>query len=138
MTGDNERLARGAAMLATVLGPEMANRRSEQPTDPAIRTWRRYLVEEGWGGVWCRPGLDLKARSLVTIVALATAGKVDELELHLVGAIRNGWTLEELTEVFIHLSSYAGYPAAVGAFRVAERVFADARLRSAAPPDPAA
>ena len=131
---DDARLERGRQIRAEVLGPEYVAARAAQPvTHPVIETWRRYLVEEGWGGVWARPGLDRKYKSLVTISVLAATGKSQELGVHLVGALRNGWTADELGEVLIHLSSYAGYPAAVEAFRVAEKVFAEAALDAESP-----
>lgn len=124
---DDQRFLRGAAARDNVLGPEYAAIRAGAPKSvPAVESWRRYITEEGWGGVWTRAGLPNKTRSLVTVVALAIAGKPKELELHLVGAIRNGWTPDELAEVFIHLTSYVGYPTGVEAFRVAEAVFARA------------
>lgn len=122
---DNDRFERGSRIRAEVLGPDyIAAREAKITTDPVILEWQRYLAEEGWGGVWARPGLSRKDRSLITISVLAAAGKSHELGLHLVGALRNGWTPEELGEALIHLSSYAGYPSAVEAFRVAEQVFA--------------
>jgi alkylhydroperoxidase/carboxymuconolactone decarboxylase family protein YurZ len=122
---NDERFERGTAVRADVLGPEYVAARATQTTaDPVILRWRRYLAEEGWGGVWARPDLPNRTKSLVTVVALAAGGYSHELELHLVGAIRNGWTATELGEVLIHLSSYVGYPPIVEAFRVAERVFA--------------
>jgi alkylhydroperoxidase/carboxymuconolactone decarboxylase family protein YurZ len=131
------RLERGASARANVLGPEYVAARATLTTDdPVIREWRRYLVEEGWGGVWNRPGLPNKTRSLITLTALAIGGHWAEFELHLVGALRNGWTPAELGEAFIHLSSYVGYPVAVHAFRIAEPVFARADSVGQAEPGP--
>lgn len=128
---------RGARARANVLGPDyVASRRNATTDDPVIGEWRRYLIEEGWGGVWNRPGLPNRTRSLVTLVALAVGGHWEEFELHLVGALRNGWTPAELGEVFIHLSSYAGYPVAVHAFRLAEPIFARADSVGRAEPGP--
>lgn len=122
---DDERYERGCAIRAEVLGPDyMAARAAKVTTDPVILNWQRYLAEEGWGGVWAREGLSRKHKSLVTISVLAAAGKSHELGLHFVGALRNGWTPEELGEALIHLSSYAGYPSTVEAFRVLEQVLA--------------
>jgi 4-carboxymuconolactone decarboxylase len=123
---DETRLERGRAIRAEVLGPEyVATRAAIVTTDPVILNWQQYLAEEGWGGVWSRDGLARKYRSLITITALTAGGKSHELGLHLVGAMRNGWSRDELGEALIHMSSYVGYPSVVEAFRVLESVFAD-------------
>ena len=59
------------------------------------------------------------------VTALAMAGRDHELALHLQGARRNGWTQDELGEALIHLVAYAGYPAAVAAFRLLDGAFAE-------------
>jgi 4-carboxymuconolactone decarboxylase len=119
---DEERYENGRRIREEVLGTDYVA--SRQPAeDPVLAAWQRYVVEEGWGGVWARPGLSRKDRSLITVTVLAVTGRSPELAVHLVGALRNGWTPEELGEALIHLSSYAGYPAAVEAFRTAGEVF---------------
>jgi 4-carboxymuconolactone decarboxylase len=72
-----------------------------------------------WGAVWGREGLPRKTRSLLTIVLLAALNRPDELRLHIIGAVRNGCSKTEIREALLHVSIYAGLPAAVGAFRVA-------------------
>ncbi len=75
-----------------------------------------------WGEVWSRPGLDRRTRSAVTVAALAALGRVEELELHIPAAIRNGLTVEELGELLLQCAIYAGFPAAVTGMNVARRV----------------
>lgn len=75
-----------------------------------------------WGGVWTREGLALRDRSLVTLAVLAALGRSHELGMHIPGAIRNGLTIKEIEEAFIHLGLYAGFPATVAANRVAQEV----------------
>ena len=78
-----------------------------------------------FGGFWSRPGLDVKYRSLATVSQLAALGRTDELRLHLQAAINVGWTREELIEVLMQTSQYAGIPAAVQALNAAADVFDD-------------
>jgi 4-carboxymuconolactone decarboxylase len=78
-----------------------------------------------FGGFWSRPGLDIKSRSLATVSQLAALGRTDELKLHLQGAMNVGWTREELLEVLMQTSQYAGIPAAVGALNAAAEIFGD-------------
>lgn len=75
-----------------------------------------------FGGFWSRPGLDVKSRSLATVAQLAALGRTDELKLHLQGALAVGWTREELLEVLMQTSQYAGIPAAVQALNAAAEV----------------
>jgi alkylhydroperoxidase/carboxymuconolactone decarboxylase family protein YurZ len=42
--------------------------------------------------------------------------------MHVRAALRNGLTVEEITEVFIHTAIYAGVPASNAAFAVARKV----------------
>ena len=51
---------------------------------------------------------------------LTTLGKMPELKGHVRGAIENGCTKEEIMEVLLHTTIYAGVPAGVDAFRNAK------------------
>jgi 4-carboxymuconolactone decarboxylase len=52
-------------------------------------------------------------------------GKTNELKIHLQGAMNLGVTREELLEVLMQTSQYAGIPAAVEALNAAAEVLAD-------------
>lgn len=71
-----------------------------------------------YGEIWPREGLDLKTRSIITVAALVAMDKPEELAIHLKGALNMGWTREELTEVMLHLSYYAGFPNGIEAAKV--------------------
>jgi 4-carboxymuconolactone decarboxylase len=75
-----------------------------------------------FGGFWSREGLDLRSRSLVTVAQLAALGRTDELKGHLMGALNLGIRREELIEVLMHTSQYAGIPAAVSALNAAAEI----------------
>ena len=78
-----------------------------------------------YGNVWERPELAKRDRSLITVAALITLGRSDQLVSHLRRAMRNGLTREELAEAITHLAFYAGWPAASTAVKVARKVFAE-------------
>src|SRR5258708_9697453 len=80
--------------------------------DPFLVPFFETAVEHVWGGVWNRPGLDLKYRSLVVVSVLAAIGQHEELKTHLGGALNLGWTVDELREALLQISGYAGFPAA--------------------------
>jgi 4-carboxymuconolactone decarboxylase len=69
--------------------------------------------------LWTREGLDLRARSLVTLGMLIAQHARDELKVHFPIALKNGCTLKELEEVIYHATAYAGFPAANVARRAA-------------------
>lgn len=78
-----------------------------------------------FGGFWSRPQLDVKSRSLATVSMLAALGRPNELKVHLQGAMNVGWTREELLEVLMQTSQYAGIPSAVEALNAAAEVLGD-------------
>ena len=81
-------------------------------------------LDHVFGALWTRPGLDRRARSLVTLGALIALRASDELKIHFQIARNNGLTLEEIEEVIYHMTGYAGYPAAVNASKIAREVLA--------------
>ena len=68
-----------------------------------------------FGDVWARPELSPRDRSLVTVTTLAALYRGEQLGFHLELALRNGLTVQELTEAFTHLAFYAGWPNAMTA-----------------------
>jgi 4-carboxymuconolactone decarboxylase len=87
---------------------------------------QEFITRNAWGTVWCRDGLELKTRSLITVSMLTALGRAHELKGHLRGALNNGATPEEIREVLLHAAVYCGAPLAVDAFRVAQEVVAGA------------
>jgi len=57
-----------------------------------------------------RPGLELKYRSLVVVSVLAATGHNEELKTHLRGALKLGWTVDQLREALLQTAPYAGFP----------------------------
>ncbi len=80
------------------------------------------MATESWGTVWSRPGLSLRDRSLIEIGILTALNYPTELRTHIVGAIHNGVTPEEVKEVLLQTIAHCGFPAAVGGMKVAREV----------------
>lgn len=59
----------------------------------------------------------------MTVSALVMGGNLEQLEPHLRLAQDNGLTQEEVKEALVHLAFYAGWPKALSAISVAQRVF---------------
>ena len=75
-----------------------------------------------FGEVWSRPGLPTKIRSFITMAGLIALVRPAELKAHIQGALRLGITPDEIKEVIIHMSQYAGIPCSVDAMRVLAEV----------------
>jgi 3-oxoadipate enol-lactonase/4-carboxymuconolactone decarboxylase len=84
-----------------------------------------FITRYAWGEIWTRPGLDRRTRSCITLTALVALGRLDELDIHVRAALRNGLSEDEIGEVLLHSAIYCGVPAANAAFPVAQRVLAD-------------
>jgi 4-carboxymuconolactone decarboxylase len=114
------------------------------PLDEAAEADRERRVQEAYGAVsrgvvdntrdilfrdlWLRPALEPRDRSLVTVSALISTGKVEQMPFHLNKAMDNGLTRAEASEVLTHLAFYAGWPNVFSALPVARDVF-DARAQ---------
>ena len=75
-----------------------------------------------FGDVWEQPELSKRDRSLATEAVLIALYRTQELKGHMVRAIENGVTKEELYGLITHLAFYSGWPTAVNAGRVALEV----------------
>ena len=78
-----------------------------------------------FGEVWSREKeLDLKTRSIITVVALMSKGILDSsLKYHIINAKKNGVTKEEFAEIITHVAFYAGWPNAWAVFNMAKEVY---------------
>ena len=85
--------------------------------------WVDWLQATAFDGVWARPGLELRERSIATIATLTALVLPNELTSHVRIGLRNGLTRTEISEVIMHVGVYAGVPAAVEGMRVASEVF---------------
>jgi 4-carboxymuconolactone decarboxylase len=79
----------------------------------------KLAFDSVFANLWTRPGLDPRARSLVTLGILIALQAHEEFKVHVVAAIENGCTVNEIEEVIYHATGYAGFPAATGASRAA-------------------
>lgn len=80
------------------------------------------FVMEGFAA-YSRPLLDLKMRSAITIAVLTALGRSQELVLHVRGGINVGLTDDQIREIITQVAAYAGVPAAIEAFSIANKVF---------------
>ncbi|HZO80543.1 MAG TPA: carboxymuconolactone decarboxylase family protein [Candidatus Binataceae bacterium] len=76
-----------------------------------------------FGDVWERPALSKRDRSLITIAALVSLYRPEQLRIHIGRGLDNGLTKDEISEVITHLAFYSGWPTAMTAAFVAKEVF---------------
>lgn len=79
-----------------------------------------------FGENWNNGDLDLKTRSIITVVALMSQGITDSsLKYHIQNAKNNGVTQKEIAAVITHVAFYAGWPKAWAVFNLAKEVYND-------------
>ena len=108
----------GMAVRREVLGAAHVDRATAAATD-LTADFQEFITEYAWGGIWTRPGLDRRSRSLITLTALVARGHHEELAMHVQAARTNGVTVEEIKEVLMQTAIYCGVPDANTAFRIA-------------------
>lgn len=119
-----ESFEKGMATRRSVLGDEHVNRAEANKTE-VDADFQEYIVQNAWYGVWSRPHLTKRERSMITIALLAGLGHEEELAMHLRATRNTGATLDDIREVLLHAAVYAGVPAANTAFRIAKKVFSE-------------
>jgi 3-oxoadipate enol-lactonase/4-carboxymuconolactone decarboxylase len=114
--------AAGMNVRRQVLGEAHVARATANITD-LDRDFQAFITRTAWGGVWTRPGLDRRTRSLLTIAMMASLGHEEELKLHLRASKNTGATPADIAESLMQVAVYAGVPAANSAFRTAKEIF---------------
>lgn len=74
----------------------------------------KFTIEYPFGDIYSRSGLDLKSREIATVAALTALGNCKpQLKVHLHAALNVGCSEEEVKEVLLQMSVYAGFPSAL-------------------------
>ena len=93
--------------------------------DDFNRPLQELVTEYCWGTIWTRDGLPRKTRSLINLAMLTALNRPHEIKAHLIGALNNGCTRQEIMETLLQATVYCGVPAGVDGFRTAKVVFAE-------------
>jgi 4-carboxymuconolactone decarboxylase len=119
----------GIEQLAQMLGTERADAIAAR-----FRTLSPVFEQEAvsvvFGRTWSREAIDRKTRSLCSISILAALGRTQALRIVFELALKNGASLDEITEALLQVAIYAGYPAALDGLTVLEGVVAESRATS--------
>ena len=127
MAGKSVREA-GLDLRRKMFGKEGAEERVNNAND--LMRWfeETVITDFCFGDVWNRKPLDHRMRSMLTVAILAATGKSPQLRYHIQGAIANGVTREELREVLIQVTLYAGIPAGAESLTIANAVLKEAGI----------
>ena len=123
----NQRYVQGLAKLTEIDGE--AGEKVIRSLADICPDLGKYIIEYPFGDIYQREGLDLKTRELATVAALTALGHCQpQLNVHINGALNVGCTPQEIVEVILQMSVYAGFPAALNGMFVAKTVFSEREL----------
>ena len=78
------------------------------------------ITRYAWSEIWTRPHFDDRTRRVLVIGTLLALGSWDEFRLHVRAALtEGGFALDDIKEIILQQTIYAGVPAANHAFREA-------------------
>lgn len=95
-----------------------------QLVSPALERYTQTTIIGIIGGLWKRPELSPRDRSIVTAAALIARNQTIGMPHYFAKALDNGVTPAELSEVLTHLAFYSGWPNAFAAIAVLADIFA--------------
>src|SRR5262245_55244047 len=98
---------------------------SVRPGLSNVPEFQQIATEFIFGGVWARPGLDLRDRMLATLSTLNVLQRLNQLPSYVSAAIRLGISRAEVQETLLQGAFLAGFPAATSALTIAEDIFAN-------------
>ena len=120
---NDSRLQRGQRALADIDG--QAGQHVVDALSDIAPDFATYLFEFPFGDIYCRPGLDLRAREIATIAALTAMGNAaPQLKVHIQAGLNVGLSRDEIVEIVMQMAVYAGFPAALNGLFAAKEVFA--------------
>lgn len=90
----------------------------------------RFVIEFPYSEIYTRKEVDLKTRELCTVAALTAIGTIPQLKDHINAALNVGNTPEEIIEIIMQMSAYAGFPKAINGVIAAKEVFSEKNLMS--------
>src|SRR5258707_15700694 len=117
---------RGLKLRVEMFGREAVDKRINALGDFG-KPLQHIVNAYAYGDVWSRSALPLATKSLAMVAMMAAAGHSNELRVHLLGALKNGCSAEEIQEILLLVAMYCGIPSANEAHRVAADVLREAQ-----------
>lgn len=126
---DEKLRALGREMRRTLVGDIMADKLDREVyTNRHMEKFAEITQEVLFAQLWQRPGIDLKTKSLVTMISDVSTGAMGALRLHVRFCRIHGWSEDEIVESMLHLIGYIGVPLVRQAVIVANEVFEEMRV----------
>ena len=122
---DSDLFEKGLAKRKATLGADYVEK-SLAAADAFNRPFQELVTAYCWGFAGGDETLDARTRSMLNLTMIAALNRMEEWELHLKGALRNGVSREEIQAILHQIAIYCGIPVGVECFRIANRVFAEA------------
>jgi 4-carboxymuconolactone decarboxylase len=123
MTATNVSISPEAAAVLEVINPDLVDGLAADLEEfaPGVT---RLIIETAYGGLYSRPGVDLKTRQLATVAALTAMGGQTrpQLQANIRHAVAAGASPEEIVEIILQMLIYAGAPAVLNALWAAREV----------------
>lgn len=86
----------------------------------------KFVLEYGYADIFSRDNLDVKYRQISTIAALTALGNAQpQLKFHINAGLNIGLTVENVKEIMLLMSVYAGFPAAINGTNILKEVISD-------------
>ena len=120
----SDKYTKGLKIRRAVLGAKYVDKAIET-ADDFNRPMQELVTEYCWGTIWARDGLTRKTRSLLNLAMITALNRPHELKAHVLGALNNGCSKDEIMETFLQTAVYCGVPAAIDSFRIARTVFTE-------------
>lgn len=116
-------LERGRDLIAH-LNPELESALAER-YDRHVPGFAETLIEQAYGRLYAREGLDLKTRQIATVAALTALGGQTgpQLRINIEHALAAGANEREILEVIYQMALYGGMPAAINGLNTAMALF---------------
>lgn len=126
--------AKGREMRRKLVGDVCADRLDREVyTDAHMEKFAEITQEVLFAQLWTRPGLDLKTKSMVTVITDVATGSSEALSLHVRFCRIHGWSEDEIVEAILHCIGYIGVPLVRKALIVARQVFEEMRFNGELP-----
>jgi 4-carboxymuconolactone decarboxylase len=126
---NTELFAKGLKNRQEVLGAEHVKKSLDAATD-FTAPMQKLVTEWCWGEIWGRPGLDRRTRSIINLSMLSALNRPHEIRLHVIGALNNGLTQEEIMEILLQVAVYCGVPSALDSMKVVAEVLAEVAAKA--------
>lgn len=117
----SEKYEKGMKVRREVLGDEYVDKAINNASD-FTKPLQDLVTENCWGEIWTKDVIPNKTRSLITIGILSALKANVEIKGHVLGALRNGCSIEEIQDVLLQTTVYCGVPAGIDSFRAAREV----------------